>query len=175
MSLCMIGRYLLTSIFKIYIKFSFFWYITWLDPKISNIFEKYHLSHGLIMGAMGQSRLPPFNPIYKITPLTFLRNLFWNVLFKKLSYFSKPLFRNMFWICSKRCVDVPVADYCTETFCHIFHSHILSMQLWCQTWTFCVYSYMVPNPQYLANKKNIKPEKHKFYFKGKHMKFLKNY
>ena len=43
LSLFMTGRCVLTSIFKITIKFAFFWYIACLVPKISNIFEKYPL------------------------------------------------------------------------------------------------------------------------------------
>ena len=44
LSLDMTSRCLLTSIFKIYIKFSFFWYIGCLLPKMSNTFEKYPLT-----------------------------------------------------------------------------------------------------------------------------------
>ena len=43
LSLFMTGRCVLTSIFKITIKFAFFWYIACLVPRISNIFEKYPL------------------------------------------------------------------------------------------------------------------------------------
>ena len=38
--LCMTNRCLLTSIFKMYINFFFFWYIAWMVPRMSNIFEK---------------------------------------------------------------------------------------------------------------------------------------
>ena len=44
LSLYMRGRCLLTSIFKIYIKFLFCWYVVCLVPKMSNNFD---LSHGL--------------------------------------------------------------------------------------------------------------------------------
>ena len=44
LSLCMTGRCLLTTIFKICTKFPFFWYRICLVPKMSNNFD---LSHGL--------------------------------------------------------------------------------------------------------------------------------
>ena len=44
LSIYMTGRRLLTSIFKIYIKFPFSWYIMCLVANMSNIFD---LSHGL--------------------------------------------------------------------------------------------------------------------------------
>ena len=43
LSFCLMCRYLWTSVFKMHIRFSFFWYIAWLVPQISNIFEKYPL------------------------------------------------------------------------------------------------------------------------------------
>ena len=57
----MTDRCLLTSIFKIYIKFPFFWYIICLVPKVSNNFN---LSHGQYSSSFLWPNVSNFDNIY---------------------------------------------------------------------------------------------------------------
>ena len=61
LSLCMTDRCLLTSIFKIYIKFPFSWYIICLVPKVSNNFN---LSHGQYSSSFLWPNVSNFDSIY---------------------------------------------------------------------------------------------------------------